>query len=552
MGETGTVVEVPCNRIPNQSSLFLSYLELSPKALPFYQHPPTFEALVELARTTPTNSAFRRNELTSILRRQNDRFGADADCRRHINDLEQPDCFAVVTGQQVGLFGGPLYTVYKAFTAIRIAEELRSRGIRAVPVFWLDTDDHDLAEVTHCTVVGADSSLHVMDYRQLLFGDVPGSIRSVGMVEFPPKIRQVIEDYFSLLPNTEWKAPVRSRLESAYHPGSSFADAFGRLLAQLCAGRGLVLFDPRDSGAKRLASPIFRSALEKAAEIHGRLSARNRELAAAEFHSQVTILENSTLLFLHEQGERKALVREGSDFALKGTDLRFSLSQLLQVASDAPERLSPNVLLRPIVQDSLLPTLCYIGGPGEIAYFAQAETLYRLFNRQMPVIWPRVGLTLLDAETAEVMSRYGLTLQDCFLGKEHVLEIMLQASRDVSAGSILTGMQHDLTSAFDELRPAMVVAEASLGPALDTARRKISHHLEGLRGKFIHHEARQNAELLRRAELFVNACYPNKNLQERELGIYYFLSRHGPRVLDVIYSFMKIDSFAHRVAVLSP
>jgi len=552
MGNTRTVMEIPCAGIPNQSSLFLSYLELSPKALSFYQHPPTFKALVELARTTSSGAAFRRNELTSILRRQNDRFGADAECRRHINVLEQPDCFAVVTGQQVGLFSGPLYTIYKAFTAIRIAEELRSRGIRTVPVFWLDTDDHDLAEVTHCTVVGADSLLRVMDYRQLLFGDVPDSTQPVGAIEFPLTIRQAIEDYFSLLPNTEWKDPVRSQLESAYHPGSSFADAFGRLLAQLCAGHGLILFDPRDSEAKRLASSVFRSALEKAGEIHSMLSARNRELAAAEFHSQVSILENSTLLFLHEQGERKALVREGSDFALKGTALRFSLSQLLQVASDTPERFSPNVLLRPIVQDSLLPTLCYVGGPGEIAYFAQAEALYRLFNRQMPVIWPRVGLTLLDAEVAEVMSRYGLALQDCFRGKDHVLEIMLQASGDVSAGGILTGMQDDLTNAFDELRPAMVVAEASLGPALDTAKRKIFHHLEGLRGKFIHHEARQNAELLRKAELFVNTCYPNKNLQERELGICYFLSRHSPRVLDAIYSFMKIDSFAHRVAVLSP
>lgn len=542
---------VPFARIPNQSNLFLSYLELSPEALSFYQRPPTLAALTELAGAYLTDVAFPRTEITAILKRQNERFRSDVRSLQYIEDLVRPDCFAVLTGQQVGLFTGPLYTIYKAFTAIRIAEELRARGTRAVPVFWLDTDDHDLAEVTHCSVLGADSLLRVMDYRQLLFGDLPESTRPVGSIEFPQTIRQAIEDYLAPLHDTEWRNSMRSRMESAYSIGSNLADAFGQLMAQLFAGYGLVLFDPRDADAKQLASSVFQEALKGAEEIHSRLSVRTRELEAAKFHSQVSILEGSTALFLHEQGERKALVREDSSFVLKGTEHRYGLNQLLQVAASSPERFSPNVLLRPVVQDTMFPTVCYVGGPGEIAYFAQAEALYRWFGRPMPVIWPRVSFTLLDSEVASAMARHGLALEDCFKGKEHILENLLKASDNARGSATLAGMQQDLAQGFDELRPAMTAAEASLGPALDTVKRKVFHHLEGLRAKCIQLEARQNGELLKRTEMLANTCYPNGNLQERELGICQFLSRYGPKILDTINSSIRIDSFVHDTLILS-
>ncbi len=552
MTDKAVFAEVPFVDIPNQSSLFLSYLGLTPEALRYYQRPPTVQAVVDFARTGLGPSPFPRREVCAILRRQNENFGSDSRCLQHVEDLALPNCFAVVTGQQAGLFAGPLYTVYKAFTAIRLTEELRARGVAAVPVFWLDTDDHDLAEVTRSTVVAADSSIHVMDYRQLLFDGVSESTRPVGSIPLPPTIRQAVEDYVSRLPGTDWKEQTRARLASAYSPQTGFADAFGRLMADLFAGHGLVLFDPRDQDAKRLAAPLFQTALKEAQEINSELSARSRALEAAGFHNQVSILENSTLLFYLNEGRRMALVAKKDDFTLKGTELRLSLDKLRQEVAATPESFSPNVLLRPLVQDTLFPTICYVGGPGEIAYFAQAEPLYRRFGRPMPVIWPRVSLTLLEAETAAAMTRYGLSLADCFLGRERVLGRMLESLGNDDAVGTLTSLQEQLTRAFEDLRPIMAAAEASLGPATDTARSKILHHLAGMRAKFVQSEGRQNSELLKKAELLLNSCCPNRNLQERELGICQFLSRYGPGVMETIYSFMRLDRFIHRVLVLSP
>ncbi|HYK89936.1 MAG TPA: bacillithiol biosynthesis cysteine-adding enzyme BshC [Acidobacteriota bacterium] len=551
MNDRATVAELPFSRIPSQSSLFLNYLDLNPAAVSFYQHAPTFQALVALARAGLGHNVVPRPEINSILSRQNERFGGDARCRQHIEELSRPDCFAVVTGQQAGLFTGPLYTIYKAFTAIQIAEDLRARNIMAVPVFWLDADDHDLAEVTRCTVVERDSSIQVIDYRKLLFGDVRESTHPVGSIEFPQSIREATEDYLSRLPGSEWKEQIRSLLEAAYRPGSSFADAFGSLMAGLFTGHGLILLDPQDADAKRLVSSVFQRVLSEGEDLRGLLTRRTRELETAGFQPQASVPDNSTLLFLLEQGERRALARDGTDFVLKGTSLQFSLNQLLGKISESPHLFSPNVLLRPLVQDTLLPTLCYVGGPGEIAYLAQAEPLYRRFDRPMPVVWPRVSLTLLEAELAELMVRCGLSLEDCFRGKEHVLEIMLSASGSASASGILAALPKELEGEFEGLRPIVTATDPSLGPAMDTAKRKIFHHLDGLRAKAVQSEARKNVDLLKRGELLVNTCYPNRNLQERELGICHFLSRGGPEVMKAIYSFMKLDSFAHRVMALA-
>jgi bacillithiol biosynthesis cysteine-adding enzyme BshC len=551
MADTHTLKTVPFTRVPKQTQLFLNYLESVPAALDFYQRPPVFEALVEMAGGRLSAFPFPRKEITTILGRQNERFGADAACLRNIDDLGNRDCFAVVTGQQVGLFAGPLYTIYKAFTAIRIAKELRARNIRAVPVFWLDTDDHDLAEVTHGAVRGAGSSLTSIDWRPLLFGKIPDRSPSVGPIKLPEAIREVIDEYFSGIVDSPWKAHARARVESAYRPETSFAEAFGRFMAELFAGHGLVLFDPRDVNAKRLIAPVFHKALAEAERIHDALSARTRALEAAGFHAQVAIQDNSTLLFIDASGERKALIRDGQAFALKAGELHFSLNQLLQTVDRSPEQISPNVLLRPLTQDFLFPTICYVGGPGEIAYFAQVEVLYQVFDRPMPAIWPRFSLTLLPTAEAEMMNKFELALEDCWEGRERLLEKILRASGGAVASNILVGMQDDITRAFEELRPAVTATEASLAPALETAKRKIFHHLQALEAKFFQGEARRNDELVRKAQILVDTCYPGGSLQEREIGICPFLSSAGPGILDTIYSLTKVDSFSHHVAIVS-
>jgi len=540
---------VPFPKIPHQSELFLDYLAQSPKALSFYRRPPTVESFERAAREDIPGITIPRREIAAILRRQNDAYGSAPRTMDHIQELEETDCAAIVTGQQVGLFTGPLYTIHKAFTAIRIAQDLRRRGVRAVPVFWMDSEDHDLAEVTRVSILGPESVPQTLDYRPLLFQDTNQNekARAVGSIAFPTSIHEATEHYLASLAGAPWQNEVRSQLQSTYSPASTFAQSFGRLMARLFRDLGLVLFDPQDREAKRLLSDLIERSVRNSHQIYERLLARNVALQDAGYHTQVSVLENSTVLFLHDEGERKALTRLDSGFGLKNSDRRFTESELARLAQAAPENFSPNVLLRPLVQDHLFPTIGYVAGPSEIAYFAQIQVLYELFGRPMPVIWPRASMTFLEPETSAEMKAAGLAFEDCLQGKHHVVERLITANNDSNTNFMLQQLREVLDRELQELRPDMEAADSSLGPALETASRKIFHQVEALQTKFIHFETRHNRAILNKADFLLNNCYPNKNLQERELGINYFLARHGPSFMAEIFAQVEPESFVHKV-----
>jgi bacillithiol synthase len=537
---------IPFRSMPQQSDLFLSYVDMSPKALAFYQRAATIDNLEQAAHADLGGREFPREEITSILRRQNIEYESDASTLAQIEDLRDRNCVAVLTGQQVGLFSGPLYTIYKAFSAIRIAERLRGLGIPAVPIFWMDTEDHDLAEVTHRTTLGRDFSPIRSDCRQLLFGDALESLQSVGTIRLPERVDRLVQE------GIQWNGEkyadaIRQVLASTYNAGSTFSEAFGLLMARLFKGYGLILFDPLDAGVKRLLIPVYRVAVEKTGQINSSLLLRSAALESAGFHAQVNVLESSTVLFHQDRGERRPLTRSSGDFVVKGTDIHFSTDELLARIEDSPELFSSNVLLRPIAQDYLFPTLAYVGGPAEIAYFAQTEVLYRLFARPMPVIWPRCGFTLIEPEIAEKLDRYKLDLADCFGEKDKMIEKAVKSTAHSKAGAILDQLNEDVDASFKELHPRVAAADSSLGPAMETAKSKIIHHLHSLKVKFTQLDALQSGSVLQDLDTILNYCYPNRNFQERELCIVDFLVRRGPALMDTIYASCQVDRFAHGI-----
>jgi bacillithiol biosynthesis cysteine-adding enzyme BshC len=541
------VQDIPFRSIPHQSALFLSYLDFSPDALRFYKNAPILENLEHTAKGIVGNLQFPRAEIASILRRQNENFGSDSVTMHNIDSLEKPDCVAVLTGQQVGLFTGPLYTIYKALTAIQIAEELKRRGIRAVPVFWMETEDHDLPEATRRTLMGTDHSLCITDYQDMLFKDAGVPRGSVGRMQFSENIRQVVRDYLSYLPESAWKPEIQLHLESAYKPGATFAQSFAQLLSSILLGSGLIFFDPQDPEAKRLTRVLFQRALRNADIFRAALLERNKDLEAAGFHAQVSVLEHSTVLFYFQDGARYALEKKDSGFVLKNSGEHFSLDTLLRCAEQTPEKFSPNVLLRPLIQDHLFPTLTYVGGSAEVAYFAQIEVLYRLLNRPMPVIWPRNSFTLIEPEISAEIDQLGIDVQDCFRGRQFLTEKALRGSGLSEASSNLEELQEHLDQGLTAIRPEIQAVDPTLVPALETAKRKILHNVQHLKSQVVRLEATKNSVVSNAIDLLINNCFPNQNLQERELGIQHFWIRHGSSVLDALRSSLDVRCFSHRV-----
>jgi bacillithiol biosynthesis cysteine-adding enzyme BshC len=539
------ISDIPFHAIPRQSALFLSYLESSPAALRFYQYAPTMEGLENAARGRIKDAQFPREEIASILERQNKGYGCDATTLGQISALRNPDSVAILTGQQVGFFTGPLYTIYKALTAIQIAGELKKRGFRAIPIFWMDTEDHDLREVTLRTVLNPNSSLENIDFRSIFSEEPPAC--SVGSIPLPEAIREAVQNYLSHFPDSDEKPGLKLQLESTYRSGATLAQSFAELLLRILPGSGLILFNPQDAEAKRLASAVFQTALQKEDAVRNALLQRNQQLEQSGFHSQVKVLENSTVLFLTKDGERRALERKDSRFRLKNTDRTCGLDELLDAAAGTPERFSPNVLLRPLVQDHLFPTVAYVGGSSEVAYFAQIEALYEMFDCPMPVIWPRHSLTLVEPEVGAEMDRLGVGVQDCFHGKQILAEKTVQNADFSKAAATLDKLGEHLDQILTEVKPDMQAVEPPLAQALETARRKILHNVQHLKSQVIRFEGIRNSSTLGIIDLLLNNCYPYQNLQERELGIHHFLARHGSSVLDDIRAAMDLGSFAHRV-----
>ena len=398
---------IPFDKIPHTSKLFQDLLAEAPRF--FTRRSINFKDWVsDAAREIDFDSA-RRGSLTQILRTQNTAWGASPKTQENIERLKN-GAFAVVTGQQVALFGGPLFSILKAITAIKLADEARQKGVDAVPIFWLATEDHDFAEVNHVTLLRKDApSLESV------------SVTAGGIEGAPVSARPLHEDVTAAVgaaADALGDSEIADLLKKFYRPGEDLGSAMGKLFARLFAEHGLILLDPSGADVHRFAAPLLADAIRRSEELDKKLLARGRELEAAGYHQQVKVTESSTLLFSLETGARVPIKRSNGKFII-GKE-HFSAADLEKRIQQAPEKFSANVLLRPVMQDFLLPTLAYVGGPAEVAYFAQCEVVYKtLLGRVTPVL-PRCSATLVEEHQQKILQKVSLTVTDVFQEPERL------------------------------------------------------------------------------------------------------------------------------------
>jgi len=532
--------------VPKTSALFLDFLYDFSRVQAFYSGP---FALEQFKRDSASPSLFERShrlQLCDILEDQNRSLGAGTRTLANLARLREDDCLAVVTGQQVGLFTGPAYTIYKALTALKLASHYACRGIQAVPIFWMATEDHDIAEVDHCELVDGESTLSLVRYEAAQ-EDLQ---KPVGKVIFSNTIETTVAQFLDALPNSEFKQQIAPTLVAAYRPGNSFARAFGQLMAVLFSNFGLILIDPQDERLKQLVKPIFERVIANGPACQARVAQRSHELVAAGYHSQVLLEEDASLVFIEQEGRRKALVREKGHLRVKGGEQTLSVDQLLLWSRQTPQRLSPNVLLRPVVQDYLLPTLTYIAGPSEIAYLAQAAPLYELLGGRMPTIFPRYSFSVIEKKTAKLLERYQLNFCDLFQGPEALMKIIIEKTLDQTLAQKFDQLELEFDQKLIELTEPLRKVDPTLADALKTTRQKVQYQVSHLRTKFLHAQARQNDTLTKQIEKVLNLLYPQKSLQERHLSIFYFLSRYGLDFLAQLYEGIDLSDPDHQLLYL--
>ena len=555
--QAGLRVEtLPFDQIPGQTRLFLDYLR-DPTALRQF-YPEAVRQHYDLSeRKDRVLDAYQtdRSLLCAALERLNRGWGASDPTLRNIQLLAEADCLAVVTGQQAGLFNGPLYTIYKALSAVKLAECLTQRGVKAVPVFWIATEDHDFAEVAWVELINRDCRLEKVS--------VPAEIHTegepVGRVKLDGSITAVVDSLIKLLPATEFSDDVEELLRDSYAPGHAFGDAFARLMTALTAKHGLILLDPLDAELKRLAAPIYARAAKRAATIASAIARRSHELEQAGYHAQVTVFENSFPLFLHnDQGARRALSRnENGNYRTKTSSesrerdsAEYSADELADLALREPERFSPNVTLRAVVQDYLLPTVTYYGGAAEIAYFAQTSEVYRLLDRPVTPILHRSSITLVERHTWRTLERYGVTLKDFFAGYDQVVAAVVSRHLGKDTADAFDHTTETFNTELDKLQEKLRLVDTTLADALDKGRRKINYQIDGLRTRFQRAQISRDEALQRQLEHAFDLLYPKKSLQERNINITSLLARHGRYVIDWIFDAIDLNSHEHEIVYL--
>jgi bacillithiol biosynthesis cysteine-adding enzyme BshC len=532
---------LPFGQIPHSTRLFLDFLSYSPKVHSFYPHSPRFAEWMTDETANLRYEPARRARVADILEGQNKNWGASAQTLENIGRFRS-GASAIVTGQQVALFGGPLFSIFKALTAVKLANEATSAGVEAVPIFWLAATDHDLAEANQVTMPGPDCSLQRLTVPTRAVPDAP-----VGTINFGPEIEPVMETAAAILGDSE----VTSFLRDAYRPGENFGSGFARLFARLFAQWGVILLDGSDPEFHHMAEPIYRAAIERAAELDEALLARGKDLEAAGYHQQVKVTPTSALLFSLREGARVPVQRRSngnSEFVI--AEERLSRQELLHRIASTPQNFSANVLLRPVVQDYLLPTLAYTGGAAEVAYFAQAAVVYQaLLGRVTPIV-PRFSASIIEPKLQALLERYGLGLPDLFQGPEALREILAKRTLPQELQVAFDQADKAFAKSLATIRDALARLDKTLVEAASNAESKMRHQLEQLRSRAARAELRQSEILARHAELLGNALYPNKVLQEREIAGVYFVARHGTELLRNLYEGIHTDCLDHQVISL--
>ena len=459
-----------------------------------------------------------RGRLANALRSQSLGFGAGEEALANIEKLRN-GARAVVTGQQVGLFGGPLLTLLKAATAIaRAAEASAASGVEHVPIFWLATEDHDLQEVDQISLLTKTSVEKITAGLQT---KVPVE---VGGVALGAGITAVLERVSELL----GYAPVCDDLREFYTADATLGGAFARLMTRLFAGHGLIVLDACGREFHALGTSALKAAIERADEFEEVLLARSRELERAGYHAQVLVKPNASLLFIIDEttGERLPL-RRSTERAWKAGSKSYRTEQLLEILESAPERISPNALLRPVFQDTILPTTAYVGGPAEIAYFAQSAVLYeRILGRITPVL-PRLSATLIEPAIGEVMARHEVSLPDAITTSEALAQHLGARAMPIAAKRKLAAVGNTMSVEVDALTEYLASMDASLGRAAGVSASKMKYQMNRLRRMAATFELQKEASLRKHADALTLHLFPEAHPQERLIGGIWFLAQAG-------------------------
>lgn len=519
---------------PGGSPLVSAYLQNDPAAAGFLGGPfESFASFAAKAREVDArfDKAARLRAVESVI------VPPGADPSR-LERFVAEGGYMVTTGQQPGLFAGPLYNVSKALTAVRLAEALEARiGKPVLPLFWVSSEDHDWEEASQASLIGIDNQVHTLTVPPP--GD--GLTQSIHRIPLGADCADVVRDFVELLPKSDFSATYVDLITQAFRPGVTIADGFHTTLQALLGRFGLFFTDGALPSVKQGSAAVLWSELERAAELEGVLRGTAAELESAGYGLQVPILEGSVNLFLEGPAGRERIYRQDGAYRLRASGEQLSGAQVRErVAADA-KALSPNVLLRPVVESAIFPTLTYVGGPGEIAYFGQIGAFFRAHGIDMPVIYPRWAATPVEGKIRKVLDKFGLDVAALDRPFHELASDVAREELPADVRAALGKLRGSMGAGAAELKRAATAVEKTLAGPVEQLAAQTQAALGDVEKKILQAVKRASETGLSQLEKAQVHLFPLGKPAERVQSPFYYLARYGGTLLDALHDRFQVN-----------
>ncbi len=537
-------MSIKFSEIPNNPELFNNYVE-------------NFEKVKEFFNTNFRNADYlvanleafnkdleHRKTLVNILKKQYSEDTPSDKTAQNIEALNSENTFAILTGQQLGILTGPLYTIYKIITAIKLANQLNEKypELKFVPIFWLEGDDHDFDEVNWIKILDNENSLTKIVYDDGL--DAETNRGPMGNYQLDLMIDNFIEKIASSLRETEFKSDLLNLIKKHYYAGATFKSGFVGLVREFFDKYGLIIFDPQDAEVKDWLKEIFIKDIENYSFISEELILRSAKLEE-NYHAQVKIKPIN--LFYIEDSGRYLVEPAGNDFRLKGKRKKFTKDELISEINSHPEKFSPNVVLRPICQDFIFPTAYYVAGPSEICYHSQIYPYYAIHNLTPPILYPRSSATIIESKVKNILNKYELQLKDFFTDLELLATNITDRNSEVVVNNVIQNIIDELDNPFQSLKENLIKIDPTLEDIVKTAKNKTIQAIEVVKEKALSAQKKKNEIIFRQIYKTSNILYPDENLQEREINFIYFMNKYSFKFVDFLFENLDINLFEHQI-----
>ncbi len=544
-------MNIPYASLPGYSDLYIDYVHHFDKVSRFYEFSYDNEGIfnsITSKKESYNNGSVSRLEVCELLKTQNKFFNSGESAFLNIEILKEPDTFAVVTGQQIGMLTGNLYSVIKALNAIELAKNLSLKypEFKFVPVFWLEADDHDFTEINSINILGKEG--HPVNISYLQKGaEKERYLTPTGRIVLDEYINTFTQTLKDNLIQTEFTEQLFYLINRSYKEGIDLVTAFARFFNYILGDTGLIFCNPADKEIKKILVPVFEKELNTFPETCELVVHKSAEL---EQKYEPQVKPRSINLFYTYNDNRHLIELKEDKFSLRNTRQKFEKEELFNLLVSNPENFSPNVILRPVCQDYLLPTAVYVGGPSEVAYFGQFRDVYNFYGMKMPAVFPRTSITILEPKVEGFMEKFGISFDE-LLDEEKITRKLLGKVNEINVEDIFTNFIDELNAVMYTNGLELEKIDKNLLQGLRNRHEKYIENIGFLKPKFIETQLRQNETTGKKLKAVLESVYPDYTLQERYFNIVYFINKYGFDFIKELANTIEVRKHFHQLISVS-